>query len=134
MVYFLNDQQAAGNELGGKGVTIEIDESSFKKKSKYGRGKKSKDRWVLGIVERDPRGYALGRQRYFAVPNRTRQTLLNLILKHVKPNTTIMTDGWRAYKALDRHTNFKHQVINHKRGFVEKGRGNEHVCLTSVSF
>ena len=72
----------------------------------------------------------MGRQRYFAVPNRNRQTLITTILKNVKGGTTIMTDGWRAYKALDRHKDFKHQIVNHKRGFVEKGRGNEHVCFS----
>ena len=51
----------------------------------------------------------------------------SLVLKHVKPKTTIMTDGWAAYTALGKH-DFKHCVVNHKRGFREQGRGNEHVC------
>ena len=127
MVLFLNSQENPDNMLGGDGYTIEIDESSFKKKSKYGRGKMHPDRWVLGIVERDPEHRGRNRKRFFAVPNRNRQTLISLILKHVKPGTTIMTDGWMAYRALGGN-NFKHLVCNHKRGFRETGRGNEHVC------
>ena len=38
-----------------------------------------------------------------------------------------MTDGWAAYTALGGE-DFKHQVVNHKRGFREQERGNEHVC------
>ena len=132
MVLFLNDQDGPDAHLGGEGVTIEVDESSFAKKAKYGRGKHRKNRWVLGIKERDPRGTQLGRERYFAVPNRNRQTLLSIILKHVKPGTTIMTDGWRAYQALDRHKNWKHQIVNHARCFREVGPGNEHVCEKKI--
>ena len=119
MVYFLNDQEADGDQLGGPGYVIEMDERSFKKKSKYGRGKVHKDRWVFGITERDPSKKGRHRQRFFAVPNRSRQVLLSLILKHVKPGTTLMTDAWGAYKCLGNY-GFKHQVINHSAGFVDK--------------
>ena len=132
MVLFMNDQEGPESNLGGEGITIEIDESSFAKKSKYGRGKHHKNRWVLGIIERAPRREALGRSRYYAVPNRNRQTLLSIILKHVKPGTRIITDGWGAYQCLDRYKNFKHQIINHKRTFVEDGPGNEDVCKSYV--
>ena len=128
MVLFLNDQEIGGNMLGGEGYTIEIDESSFKKKSKYGRGKMHPDRWVLGIVERDPAKKGRGRHKFFAVPNRNRHTLLSIILEHVKPGTRIMTDGHKSYIALGKN-NFKHYVVNHQRCFVEPGRGNEHVCM-----
>ena len=128
MVQFLTDIEGPDNMLGGIGYTIEIDESSFKKKSKYGRGKMHPDRWVLGIIERDETGQKRGRKKYFLVPNRNRQTLLSIILKHVKHGSEIMTDGWSAYEALSEHP-YDHYVVNHSRTFVERGRGNEHVCI-----
>ena len=129
IVYFLSDQEGPDAELGGEGVTVEIDESSFKKKKKYGKGKTRKDRWVFGIIERDKKKRGFGRKKLFAVPNRRRQTLLSIILKHVKAGTRIISDNWAAYHVLDKHKNYNHQVVNHARGFVEDGPGNEDVCL-----
>ena len=124
MVRFLNDSDEG--PLGGVGYTIEIDESAFKKKAKYGRGKHHKDRWVFGIVERDPTGQRKGRGRFFAVPNRNRQTLLSIIMKHIKPGTTIMSDAWGAYKCLGGR-GFNHLIVNHKNGFTD--RHANHVCM-----
>ena len=128
MVYFLDSIDGPENMLGGPGYTIEVDESSFKKKSKYGRGKMHPDRWVLGIIERDESRKKRGRKKYFLVPNRNRGTLLSIILKHVKPGSEIMSDGWTAYEALSEHP-YDHYVVNHSRSFVEGGRGNERVCF-----
>ena len=33
-----------------------------------------------------------------AVPDRTAQTLLAVIRQHIHPNTTILSDEWRAYQ------------------------------------
>ena len=117
-VFFLNDLEEEQGQLGGPGWVIELDESSFRKKSKYGKGKNHGQNWVLGISERDPSGEGNGRGRFFAVPNRNRVTLLSIILKHVKPGTTIMTDAWGAYTTLGSH-GFKHQIVNHTVGFVD---------------
>ena len=123
MVGFLNDNEEG--PLGGAGCTIEIDESAFKKKSKCGRGKHPKDRWVFGIIERDPTGQGRGRRRFLAVPNRNRQTLSSIIMKHVQPGTTIMSDEWGAYKCLGGR-GLKHLINNHKNGFTV--RQAKHVC------
>ena len=133
MVFYLDDQEDGGGQLGGVGYTLEMDESSFKKKSKYGRGKMHKDKWVFGIIERDPTGKGRGRQRFFAVPNRNRQTLISLVLKHVKPGTTLMTDSWGAYKCLGNY-GFKHQVINHSAGFVDKDCPEVHTTHVTYTF
>ena len=117
MVLFLDSQE--DQKLGGPGYVFEIDESSFKKKSKYGRGKKHKDRWVFGIVQRDPTKSGTGKQRYFAVPNRNRQTLLSIILKHVAPGSKIISDAWGAYHTLGDH-GYKHHMVNHSAGFVDQ--------------
>ena len=45
-------------------MTVEMDESSFTKKRKYGRGKMHQDRWVFGITERDATGQRRGRKSF----------------------------------------------------------------------
>ena len=61
-----------------------------------------------------------GRRNFFSVPDRKRQTLISIILKHVKPDTKIMSDRWASYYVLDKlDKNYNHHMINHERGFVE---------------
>ena len=117
MVRFLNDSEE--DPLGGAGYTIEIDESAFKKKSKYGRCKHHKDRWVFGIIEKDPTGQGRGRRRFFAVLNRNQQTLSSITMKHVQSGTTNVSDAWGAYKCLGSR-GLKHLINNHKNGFTDK--------------
>ena len=80
---FMQDIWNAGEEetkLAGPGMTVEIDESCCTTKRKYNRGSggPKKDRWVFGMVERLPGGFA-GRKRFFMVPNRTAATLVPII-------------------------------------------------------
>ena len=58
-------------KLGGRGKTVEIDESMFGHKRKYNRGRVSEGAWVFSMVERGS-GCALT----FRVPDRTRETLV----------------------------------------------------------
>ena len=75
-------------KLGGRGKTIEIDESMFGHKCKYNRGRVSQGTWVFGMVERGT-GQALA----FRILNRTRETLVTgLVQKFVEPGTTIISD------------------------------------------
>ena len=46
-------QWESTHQLGGEGYTVEIDESSFKKKRKYNRGAYAREnQWVFGITEK----------------------------------------------------------------------------------
>ncbi|ETV81269.1 hypothetical protein H257_05833 [Aphanomyces astaci] len=70
---------ASEMKIGGEGHVIEIDETSLKKKSKYGRGEVHPDRWLFGSVDR-------ATKRWFGIlvgEDRTKPTLLALIKKHV---------------------------------------------------
>ena len=58
-------------KLGGRGKTVEIDESMFGHKRKYNRGRVSEGTWVFGMVERGS-----GRTLTFCVPDRARETLV----------------------------------------------------------
>lgn len=67
--------------VGGQGHVVEIDETSLKKKSKYGKGKRYPDVWLFGGVDRTT-------GKWFGVithEDRTKITLSHLIRKHIKP-------------------------------------------------
>ena len=87
------------NVIGGVGFTVEIDESKlFKRKYNRGRVLSMQEGWAFGGVCRETKAK-------FAelVPDRSEETLLPLILKYIKPGTTIMSDEWRAYYNLNKY-------------------------------
>ena len=51
------------------------------------------------------------------VPDRSEETLLPIIQTHIKPETTIMSDEWKAYYNLDKY-GYIHKKINHSQNFV----------------
>ena len=73
-------------KLGGRGKTVEIDESMFGHKRKYNRGRVSEGTWVFGMVERGS-----GRALTFRVPDRTRETLVTrLVQEFIQPGTAMV--------------------------------------------
>lgn len=54
--------------------------------------------------------------------NRKAETLLALILKHVHPETTLITDEWKGYSLLKKHFK-RHQTVNHSTDFVDPTTG-----------
>ncbi|EGZ22470.1 hypothetical protein PHYSODRAFT_433182, partial [Phytophthora sojae] len=84
-------------QIGGVGHTVEIDETSLKKKSKFGRGKQHEgqpheDYWLFGGVDR-----ATG--RWFVIitgPDRKKKTLSPLIYKHIMAGSTIISDQFSS--------------------------------------
>ena len=66
-------------QLGGNGAIVEIDESKFMH-WKY--------HWVFGLIEHDTLNTVL-----VPIEDRSAQTLLPIIARHVLPNTHIITDG-----------------------------------------
>lgn len=117
-------------KVGGRGRTVEIDETSLKKKSKYGRGTVHPDYWVFGGVERET-------NKWFAVVtfnNRTKPTLSTLIKQYILPGTTIISDKFASYVSQnERHTlennkmlidmGYKHMWVNHSKNFVNPDNG-----------
>ena len=95
-------------QLGGRGLTVEIDESKFMHR-KYHRGHYRDGHWVLGMIERETNNCVM-----IPVEDRSAATLLPLIREHVRPGTRIITDGWRAYNGLQNH-----EVVNHQLHFVD---------------
>jgi hypothetical protein len=111
--------------LGGPGRTVQIDESVVTKR-KYNRGRVVPERWVLGIYD-----CLLKRGVVVYVEFRDAATLRREIARYVQPGTEIWTDGWAAYRGLDRlpGMNYVHHTVNHSENFVDPVTG---VCTNAV--
>src|SRR5271167_1083917 len=66
---------------------------------------------VMGMLDRD-----LRQVRARVIPNVTRETLQNAILKHVKYGSRVFTDEHLGYTGL--HYRFVHDVVNHMETYV----------------
>ena len=117
MRLFLDEQSGGNTKFSG---VVEIDESAFAGKRKHNRGKVRKTQWVFGIVDRNSK-----RQKFFHVPDRKRQTLLNIIMDNVEVGSTIMSDGYHAYRALG-SKGYEHKWVNHSEEFVNSFNRDVH--------
>lgn len=99
--------------VGGENIIVEIDESKFGKR-KHNRGHRVDGVWVVGGVERTEE------RRVFAetVSDRSAETLLDVIRRHVRPGSIIITDLWRGYSAIESNLGLEHRTVNHSVEFV----------------
>lgn len=110
-VGFANDNQ----QIGGVGHTVEVDESRFG--PGYNSKKSQKGYWVLGGLDR-----ATERRFAVIVTDRSADTLIGDIKKHVLPGTTIHTDFWASYNRLNQE-GYAHRSVNHRYNFVDQNDG-----------
>src|SRR5271154_3427583 len=103
--------------IGGPNIVVEIDESKMGKR-KYHQGHRVEGVWVVGGIERTTE------RKMFAtsVQDRTQETLLDVITRHVAPGSIIHTDLWRGYYGLDT-IGMTHRTVNHSRHFVDPETG-----------
>jgi transposase-like protein len=111
------DRKYDEGEIGGPGHVVEIDECKIGRRKNHA-GRVIDGHWILGMIDHD------GGFRLEICPEnkRDKETLLALILKHVAPDTTIMTDCWKGYNDLDQE-GFEHFTVNHKYHFVDPDTG-----------
>jgi transposase-like protein len=105
------------DKIGGPNKTVKIDESKFGRR-RYHRGHPAKGQWVFGGVERES-----GRTFLVPVPDRTADTLVAIIHDWIEPGTTVISDGWGAYRYLDTQ-GFTHRTVNHSIHFVDPDTGD----------
>ncbi|KAK6054060.1 hypothetical protein COOONC_08434 [Cooperia oncophora] len=112
--------------VGGPGVTVEIDETNVTRR-KYNRGRLVRRKeWLFGGIERGSgRVEEIGcvadkiSPSISSVPH-LHSTLTSIILKFIRPGTTIMSDSWRAYSQLSRlPAGYRHLTVNHMLHFVD---------------
>jgi hypothetical protein len=104
--------------IGGEGIIVEIDETKIAKR-KYNRGQHIEGAWVLGGVERtDEKKLFL-----VEVPDRTAETLLTVLSRHLRIGTIVYSDLWRGYIRLTDRLHLEHQSVNHSYHFVDPVTG-----------
>jgi hypothetical protein len=100
--------------IGGPGVIVEIDETKLGRR-KNNRGHHVEGVWVLGGVER-----TLERRVFLVpVPNRSAETLLQVLSEHLLPGTLVFSDMWRGYISLSSRLDVQHATVNHSLHFVD---------------
>ena len=93
---------------------VEIDESLFRRKIKYNRGKPCGQKiWIFRIIG------SSNLLVLYPVDNRNAETLIPLIQNHVEPGTRIFSDNWAAYFQLNELGNH-HFTVTHNIKVIEK--------------
>ncbi|CAL9700808.1 unnamed protein product [Knipowitschia caucasica] len=117
-------------KIGGRRAFVVIDESMFRHKRKYNRGRigrtwRRRNAWVFGMLEVDRHRR---RPVLKLVSRRSRAQLLPIIQKYVIPGGTILSDSWRAYNTLT-DDGYIHYQVNHERFFVHPitGAHTQHI-------
>lgn len=114
------EHMIGGLDERGLPIDVEIDESQFYKR-KSNRGRIGEPIWVFGGIERNTR-------KCFLVPvqNRTRNTLMEIISRKIRPQTRIISDQWAAYRSLYQSNIYTHEEINHSVNFVDPNNPEVH--------
>ena len=98
--------------IGGPGRVVEADELLFSRRKNH-QGLVLPQQWVLGGIDcQSPECFM------YAVPDRSRSTLLLIIQKVIAPGTTIMSDMWTAYVGINA-MGFGHLQVDHTYNFVD---------------
>lgn len=100
-------------KIGGKGLTVEIDETHICKR-KYGVGRVllSEAVWLVGGICRETSEIFLK-----VTKKRSSEVLKSLILQNVEPGSRIITDCWKGYGGLST-LDYEHLTINHSVNFI----------------
>ena len=72
--------------------------------------------WVFGLY------MSPTRFRFWMVPDRTGDTLIEIINREVRKGSAIVTDGWAGYNRVSEH-GFLHETVNHSTNFVNPNTG-----------
>ncbi|KAJ1526458.1 hypothetical protein ONE63_009591 [Megalurothrips usitatus] len=104
--------KAQSTPLGGPNKIVEIDEAKFGKR-KYHRGRMIEGQWIFGARERNS-----SKAFFIPVEKRDQNTLVNIIKENILPQSTIISDCWKAYNSLNAE-GYTHLTVNHSKNFVD---------------
>jgi transposase-like protein len=120
--------QESGGKLGGKGGTVEVDETFIGGKARMmnrRRHRAAVKAWgpyqsgkaiVMGMLERG------GKVMLHHIKDTQRRTLLGLVVKNVERGSEVHTDELSSYQGLV-EPHYAHKVVNHTETYVA---GNVH--------
>ena len=117
----LQDPQSV--QIGGPDHTVEADETYINgkplnmhraKRIEYNRMGKKKA-IVMGMLDRDTR-----QVRATVIRQARREELMNNILKHVGPGSTVHTDEHTGYQHMEHVGDFVHETVNHMMRYVDE--------------
>ena len=96
---------------------VEVDETAFggERHGKRGRGAEGKVLVAVAVELLSPKGF--GRCRLQIIPNAETETLKAFIQKHIKPGSTIYTDGLTSYPGAA-----KDEYIHHGTSIKSSGK------------
>ena len=101
--------------VGGKTKNMHVRRRELMKKTQASDNKMP----VMGMLDRETRKVRLN-----LIPDVTRETLQEMILKHIEKGSTIYTDDHSGYRHMDAKTSeFVHAAVNHVYEYV---RGEVH--------
>lgn len=103
-------------QIGGVGMTVEIDESLvFKRKNHVGRllSNEIAETWMFGGICRET-----GDAFVVPVPDRSAATLLSQIDRNIAAGTRIISDCWKGYRNLTSE-GYNHATVNHSKNFID---------------
>jgi transposase-like protein len=76
--------------------------------------------WILGgVVKGDSTQFFVT-----LVPNRKHETLYKEFVKHIKPGSIIVSDGYPSYPKAVLNFGSKHETVNHGKGFTNEEGGH----------
>lgn len=91
--------------------TIEVDETYIGgKESGTGKQGRGADKKCLVVVATECIGKQIGRVRFRVIPNASSENLLSFIEDNIEHGSTVVTDGWVGYHALQNIESYKHQT------------------------
>lgn len=110
----------AREQIGGPDDVVDLDEAHFFLRQ-YNRGRRLKRHiWAFGIISRL---IIITKKMYIEqIPDKTRETLNEIMRAQLAPGSYIMSDFLRSYRNVDRRLQMRgHARVNHSVWFVNGG-------------
>ncbi|KAF7670551.1 hypothetical protein TCON_2815 [Astathelohania contejeani] len=105
-------KQRKNLKIGGSGCIVEVDETKLTKR-KGNVGRVPETTWCVG-------GICRVHKKFFTelVKKRSADILHDILKRHVRLESTVITDEWKGYSEIDKVFS-RHLKINHSKYFVD---------------